>query len=192
MSRLFPASEITSLGTKLFVAAGATETESRIATESLVTSSLMGHDSHGVLRIPEYLGFVANGRILPLGGGAGHKGFTLSLLVEILGSALAGFSSQDKDVFGNGVCFLVMDPSAFCPLNEFRRLMDDTIAYMKLSQPAPGVDEVLVPGDLEFRTLRQRERDGIPVDDSTRAPLRDHAERLQVDWSPLPRIGGVG
>ena len=67
MSQLFPASEITSVGSKLFVAAGAGEAESRIATESLITSSLMGHDSHGVLRIPEYLGFLANERIVPRG-----------------------------------------------------------------------------------------------------------------------------
>ncbi len=122
------------------------------------------------------------GGILPLGGGAGHKGFALSLLVEILGSALAGVGSQDKDVFGNGVCFIVIDPSAFCPLAEFRRLMDETVAYMKSSRPAPGCDEVLVPGELEFRTLRHRERDGIPVDDATLAALRDHAHRLGVEF----------
>ena len=344
MSRLFPSNEIASIGTKLFIAAGAGEAESRIATESLITSSLMGHDSHGVIRIPEYLGFVAKdlivpnallaiertgpttarvdcgrgfgavgaeqairvgieiareqrtacvitrrcnhvgrlgawvqiaadqgmlalatcnspiyghdvlpfggrdgrlgtnpiaygvptggdplvadfstsvapegkirfarnegrpvpdgwildangqptndpnafygpprGGILPLGGSAGHKGFALSLFVEILGSALAGVGSQDKEVFGNGVCFIVIDPSAFCPLAEFRRLMDETVAYMKSSRPAPGVEEVLVPGELDFRTLRRRERDGIPVDDATLAAMRNHAERLQVD-----------
>ena len=81
------------------------------------------------------------GGILPLGAGAGHKGFALGLLVEILGSALAGISSQDAKVFGNGVCFIVVDPSAFCPLDEFRRLMDETVAYIKSSQPAPGFDE---------------------------------------------------
>ena len=58
------------------------------------------------------------GGILPLGAGAGHKGFALGLLVEILGSALAGISSQDPQVFGNGVCFIVVDPSAFCPLER--------------------------------------------------------------------------
>jgi len=120
------------------------------------------------------------GGILPLGAGVGHKGFALSLLVEILGSALAGISSQDREVFGNGVCFIVLDPSAFCPLEEFRRLMDDTVAYMKSSAPAPGSDEVLVPGEPEFRTLRQRECDGIPVDKPTLAAIRDHGERLHV------------
>jgi uncharacterized oxidoreductase len=120
------------------------------------------------------------GNILPLGAGAGHKGFALGLLVEILGSALAGIGTQDPQAFGNGVCFIVVDPSAFCPLEEFRRLMDQTVAYIKSSQPAPGFDEVLVPGELEFRTEEERQRDGIPVDAAVFEALRKHGERLGV------------
>src|SRR5262249_51697384 len=41
------------------------------------------------------------GGLLPLGGPAGHKGFALSLLVEILGSALAGLASTDPSTVGN-------------------------------------------------------------------------------------------
>lgn len=125
------------------------------------------------------------GGILPLGGSAGHKGFAMSLLVEILGSALAGISSKDTEVFGNGVCFIVLDPSAFCPLDEFRRLIDETVAYMKSSPPAPGFDEVLVPGELEFRTMRQRQREGVPVDDETLATMRQQGARLGVDIDRL-------
>ncbi|HVA45340.1 MAG TPA: Ldh family oxidoreductase [Pirellulales bacterium] len=121
------------------------------------------------------------GGLLPLGGPAGHKGFALSLLVELLGGALAGIRSQDTTVTGNGVCFVVIDPSAFCPLAEFRRLVDETIAYIKSSPPAPGFTEVLVPGELEFRTMRKRRRDGIPVDPATLKALRLHGERLGVD-----------
>jgi hydroxycarboxylate dehydrogenase B len=121
------------------------------------------------------------GGILPLGGAAGHKGFALGLLVEILGSALAGIGTRDPQAFGNGVCFFVVDPSAFCPLDEFRRLMDETVAYIKSSRPASGFAEVLVPGELEFRTLRQRQTDGIPVDAATLHAMREHGVRLGVD-----------
>jgi uncharacterized oxidoreductase len=121
------------------------------------------------------------GGILPLGASTGHKGFALGLLVEILGSALAGISSRDPRVFGNGVCLIVVDPSAFCPLDEFRRLMDETVAYIKSSRPAPGFEEVLVPGELEFRTFRHRQKDGIPVDAATLAAMREHGARLGVD-----------
>ncbi len=121
------------------------------------------------------------GGLLPLGGSAGHKGFALSLLVEIFGTALGGISSQDTKAFGNGVCFVVIDPSAFCPLDQFQRLVDETIAYMKSSTPIAGVSEVLVPGELEFRTMRQRRSDGIPVDNATLQGMRDFGHRLRVD-----------
>jgi uncharacterized oxidoreductase len=125
------------------------------------------------------------GGILPLGGSAGHKGFALGLLVEILGSALGGIGPQDPHVRGNGTCFIVIDPSAFCPLDAFRKLMDETVAYMKSSSPAPGVSEVLVPGELEFRTLRKRQQEGIPVDETTLRGLHEHGQRLGVDVSGL-------
>lgn len=121
------------------------------------------------------------GGILPLGGNAGHKGFALGLLVEILGSALAGIGPKDPNVTGNGTCFIVIDPSAFSPLDVFLKQMDETVAYMKSSPPAPGVGEVLVPGELEFRTLRKRRQDGIPVDETTLQGLLAHGRRLGVD-----------
>ena len=125
------------------------------------------------------------GGILPLGAAAGHKGFALGLFVEILGSALAGISSRDPQAFGNGVCLIITDPSAFCPLEQFRRLMDETVAYVKSSRSAPGFDEVLVPGELEFRTLRQRQKDGIPVDTATLEAMGKHCARLGVDADGL-------
>ncbi len=132
------------------------------------------------------------GGILPLGGSAGHKGFALGLLVEILGSALAGRASTDPTVIGNGVCFIVIDPTAFCPLDRFRALMDELVAYVKSSPPAAGVEEVLVPGEIEFRTLRRRRREGVPVDEVTWQAVRRHADRLAVDLDRLVPASGRG
>lgn len=120
------------------------------------------------------------GGILPLGGSAGHKGFALGLLVEILGSALAGIESTDESVVGNGVCFVVINPAAFVPMDVFETLTDGLVRYIKSSPPIDGVDEVLVPGELEFRTLRRRLREGIPVDGPTWQAIQAHAERLKV------------
>ncbi len=64
MSRLYRPESVSRLGVALFTAAGAGAHEALATVESLVTSSLMGHDSHGVIRIPEYLGFVADGSIV--------------------------------------------------------------------------------------------------------------------------------
>jgi uncharacterized oxidoreductase len=121
------------------------------------------------------------GAILPLGGPAGHKGYALGLLVEILGSALAGLAPTDPAVLGNGLCFLVVDPGAFCPIESFRSLVDQTVAYVKSSQPSAAGGEVLVPGEIEFRTLRRRMVEGIPVDEPTWEAIHHAARELQVD-----------
>ena len=88
---------------------------------------------------------------------------------------------------GNGVCFLVIDPAAFCPVGSFRQEVARTIEYMKSSAPAPGFDEVLVPGEIEFRTKRQREAEGIPIDESTWQALQEHAARLGVSLEEISR-----
>jgi uncharacterized oxidoreductase len=127
------------------------------------------------------------GAILPLGGLAGHKGFALGLLVEILGSALAGLASTDSTLAGNGVCFVVIDPEAFCPLDRFKSLVDQATAYVKSSTPRAGIPEVLVPGELEFRTRGQRMTEGIPLDDPTWQSIHKCASKLRVDLAPLLR-----
>jgi uncharacterized oxidoreductase len=121
------------------------------------------------------------GAIFPLGGPAGHKGYALGLLVDILGNALAGLATDDTSTVGNGLCLIVIDPSAFCAIEQFRSLVDGTVAYIKSSKPAPGCQEVLVPGEVEFRTQRQRMAEGIPLDDATWHAIHESAHSLHVD-----------
>src|SRR6188768_1386216 len=64
MSQVFSPRVIVDLGINLFVAAGARPADAQATVDSLVTSSLMGHDSHGVIRIPEYLGLMRHGTIV--------------------------------------------------------------------------------------------------------------------------------
>jgi LDH2 family malate/lactate/ureidoglycolate dehydrogenase len=125
------------------------------------------------------------GGLLPMGGPVGYKGFALGLLVEILGSALAGIGSADPSIVGNGVCFITIDPARFVIPDRFRSLMDDLSAYVKSSSPAEGAGEVLVPGEREFRKRRTRLEEGIPIDETTWDGLRGHAERLGLDWHAL-------
>ena len=51
--------------TALFRALEAPPDEAACVAENLVASSLMGHDSHGVLRVPEYVDLVREGKIVP-------------------------------------------------------------------------------------------------------------------------------
>jgi uncharacterized oxidoreductase len=46
---------------KLFTASGVPDADAKVVTANLVGANLRGHDSHGVLRVPQYLDFVRKG-----------------------------------------------------------------------------------------------------------------------------------
>jgi hydroxycarboxylate dehydrogenase B len=54
----FHAEPLKQIGSQIFAAAGATAEEARIVSDALVEANLAGHDSHGILRIPEYVRWV--------------------------------------------------------------------------------------------------------------------------------------
>ena len=64
-SHLVDHNVLSKFGTKLLVAAGLTEKDAQLVTDTLVMSSLRGVDSHGVARIPHYLQRIRQGSIKP-------------------------------------------------------------------------------------------------------------------------------
>ena len=62
---VFTADQLKNFGIEIFKALGATEEEARIVSEFLVRSNLAGHDSHGVIRITQYVSEIEKGRIIP-------------------------------------------------------------------------------------------------------------------------------
>jgi hydroxycarboxylate dehydrogenase B len=52
---VFEADQLKSLTSRIFEASGAPEEEAAIVADHLVTANLMGFDSHGIIRIPQYL-----------------------------------------------------------------------------------------------------------------------------------------
>src|ERR1019366_5684478 len=55
---IFTAAQLATLAADVFHAAGATPEESRTVGDALAEANLEGHDSHGVVRIPEYVGWM--------------------------------------------------------------------------------------------------------------------------------------
>jgi hydroxycarboxylate dehydrogenase B len=59
----FPAETLLAFTRSLFVAAGVPPDEAGVVARSLVDANLCGHDSHGVIRVVQYLGALADGRL---------------------------------------------------------------------------------------------------------------------------------
>jgi hydroxycarboxylate dehydrogenase B len=63
--RVFEADRLVQVGETLLVAAGSPPSVAERVTALLVQSERMGHSSHGVLRIPSYVGQITQGRLVP-------------------------------------------------------------------------------------------------------------------------------
>ena len=123
------------------------------------------------------------GGILPLGGAAGHKGYALGVMIEMLAGGLtgAGYVSETPKAGGNGVLFQVMNIEAFEDIDSFKRRTRDLIEHVKSSRPRAGFDEILLPGEPEYRSAQRRQREGIDLPESLWTAIKDLARELEVD-----------
>lgn len=62
---LVPAATLLDLGAAIFAAAGAPDDIAKAVATSLVRTSLTGHDSHGVMRVMQYVAMIRNGDLSP-------------------------------------------------------------------------------------------------------------------------------
>ena len=72
---------------------------------------------------------------------------------------------------------------AFTPLEPYQRGVRAFLDGIKSIPPAPGFDEVLVPGDFEARSRSQRLANGIDVPDTIYSQLQACAEELNISLS---------
>ena len=64
-------------------------------------------------------------------------------------------------------------------------------AHVKSARPAPGFDEVLVPGEPEKRYAAMRSERGIEVDDTTWRDIRTAAGTLGITPAEFDQVIGV-
>jgi LDH2 family malate/lactate/ureidoglycolate dehydrogenase len=119
------------------------------------------------------------GAILPM---AGHKGFAIGLLVEVLGGVLAGAGCASRgDDAGNGLVIVVIDAERFLPGVEFGAEVDRVIEAVEATQPAEGFAGVVVPGSPELDELARRRADGVPFSSATWRSFAEAAASVGVD-----------
>lgn len=132
------------------------------------------------------------GSIRPLGGADGHKGYGLSVAVDLLAGALsdAGCTSPSAPhVYGNAATLTVYAPAAFGGEAAYRSRVEALVADLRSSPPRAGVDAILLPGEPEERTRRERLRTGVRLDPPTWAALTALAEELNLTC-PATIAGG--
>lgn len=109
------------------------------------------------------------GSVLPFGG---HKGYGIALMIDILSGILsgAGYGPHLGPLWNNaetyqnlGFFLLAIDIASFRNIEDFKRQIDQMIDEIKASGNAPNTDELLVPGEIEFRNEQYNRKHGILV-----------------------------
>ncbi|MBI3836706.1 MAG: Ldh family oxidoreductase [Planctomycetia bacterium] len=134
------------------------------------------------------------GALLPLGGPAGYKGFGLGLMIDVLAGALSGAGCSRKEVVEarDGMLIIAIDIARFGMLAAFQDQVRELIGYVKSSPPAPGFEEILVPGETEHGQRMNRLREGISIDDALWKQLLSLGKELEVAPPELAHETGTG
>jgi hydroxycarboxylate dehydrogenase B len=130
-----------------------------------------------------------HGTILPFGSQYGHKGYGLAMMVEIMGGIVAGQDATVDQPGFNGFSLIAIDPDVFCGRERFAEHIDKLCGYYSSAAPAPGFQEVVVPGAYDFRMRESRLAQGIPVDDNVWGTVIHAASRVGVTiGEPSPGV----
>lgn len=151
------------------------------AGEKLPAGWIVDHQGRPATNPSELYG-PPRGALLPFGG---HKGFALSMLIDALAGGLSGAgccTSADRPLEGktDGVFLVAINVESFCPLTDFRAAVARLAAHVRSSPPAADVAEIIVPGELEARTRRERMARGIPVPEATWKLICESAAKMSV------------
>jgi ureidoglycolate dehydrogenase (NAD+) len=101
-------------------------------------------------------GYPAKGAIMPM---AGHKGYGIALLIEILTGVLSG-GAFAKDVpcwvlespepVDQSHTFIAIDINTMMPIDQFKQRIDRLINMIHLLPKAVGADRIYLPGQMEW------------------------------------------
>jgi LDH2 family malate/lactate/ureidoglycolate dehydrogenase len=139
------------------------------------------------------------GGLLPLGGAGellgGHKGYGLSLMVDILCGVLSGAAYANlvypKGAAGEplpskiGHYFGAWRVDAFRSPGEFKASMDDLQRRLKAAPRVEGQDRIYIHGEKEYEAEARHLREGVPLSPKVVADLRGLADEFGVDVTAM-------
>ena len=140
------------------------------------------------------------GALHPIGGeegSGGHKGYGLSLAIDMLTGVLSG-SSFGPNILGLfstegpsnlGQTFVVIDPTALDDGDAFERRLEGYLDQLVAAPTVPGAPgRVLIHGEPEAEAERRSDREGIRIDAVHAAGLVELGRRLGVPFE-VPAAG---
>ena len=118
---------------------------------------------------------------------AQHKGYGLAVMVDMLSALLskAAFGTDiglfsKLEMENTGFYMILIDPEKFMPIEKFKALADRFVRMFKDSRKAPGVEEIFLPGEIEFRKYEKNVKDGMEFSPALEAELVQLAHSMGI------------
>ena len=114
---------------------------------------------------------------------AGHKGYALAMVCELLGAALTGGETTQpgnmtmKSAIWNNMLAIVFDPNRLGSGEYFEQEARRFAHWVQSARLRDGSDAILMPGDPE-RASRKARAELIPVDSGTLGQLDDASKSI--------------
>ena len=135
-----------------------------------------------------------NGGLNPVGGMGttlgGHKGYGLAVFSHILSGVMSGASfspirvkNANQDTPDDlGHFFQAINPESFRPIEDYYRDLEIVIETLKNVKPSDPNDPVLIPGEPEQITRKNRIKYGIPINKNLRSIIEEIADNAEVEY----------
>ena len=122
----------------------------------------------------------------------GYKGYGFAMFVEFLSSVLQdgayGKDLDGKDEEGNirpyhlGHFFIAIDTNHFLGEELCRKKTGDIIRTVRASRKAPGEDKIYIAGEKEYNIWKEREPNGVPINESVQAEICQVRDELKLNY----------
>jgi LDH2 family malate/lactate/ureidoglycolate dehydrogenase len=126
------------------------------------------------------------GAVLPM---AGYKGAGLALMIDALCGVLTGaaFGAHIVDLYSDGAAqqdvghfFMALAIDTFMPVEMFKARMDMFVREVRDQPRQPGVERILLPGELEYEMAEHSRREGVMLSPTALRELDECAAALEI------------
>lgn len=133
--------------------------------------------------------------MLPIGGAdedtGSHKGYSLSVMVEILSAALQngsylndlhGFDAEGNTVpYKLGHFFMAINIDFFTDIADFKKITGDIMRTLTNSTVAPNKDRIWIAGEKEYLNDIEIRREGVPITPALLKNIKMMKKELNID-----------
>ncbi|MDC0530968.1 malate/lactate/ureidoglycolate dehydrogenase [Alphaproteobacteria bacterium] len=115
-----------------------------------------------------------------------HKGSGINFMMEMLGGALtgsgvsAGIDDKEKRKFANGMLSIYISVEKMVDLDYFSKEVQSYADFVRASPAFDKTGKVLIPGDKEIITNKDRLANGLPVAPIVWENIKQTAQKLEI------------